>query len=322
MTSDNSSRRPVVGKNTEWMIPSDQMIIRRYKPLGYFAATLEDGFRAGQADEYEKREGQASEAAREYERQHSEQTGSITLINGEEMDLAGGFEQARGDSRTNYYANCWRLGTDEDPEIWERYANGRGVAIETTYEQLERCIAANQTVNFGKRADLLEEIFEEFTNRSLNALKARQIEDTNKKLEQILGLSKVQVEKIDNSIIIEGRDGASEGQSLSVAYAYLATLFEDSALNVPCVIDSPAVSIDYKKREKVAQIIPGLFNQLIIFVISPERQRFVDELDSDDIQYYTVHKTGTSGEVEKHTSKDFFMRFQSEEEQDAHKEVA
>lgn len=181
---------------------------------------------------------------------------------------------------------------------------------------------ASKSVNFSKRADLLEEMFEEFTERSLEALKARQIEETNEKLEQILGLSKVQVEEIDNSISIEGRDGASEGQSLSVAYAYLATLFEDSALNVPFVIDSPAVSIDYEKREEVAQIIPGLFNQLIIFVISPERERFVDELDSDDIQYYTVHKTGTPGEVEKHTSEDFFMEFQSEEEEDARKEAA
>lgn len=175
---------------------------------------------------------------------------------------------------------------------------------------------ASQTVNFGKRADLLEEIFEAFTDRSLDALKDRQIEDTNDKLEQILGLSKVQVEEIDNSIVIEGRDGASEGQSLSVAYAYLATLFEDSALSVPFVIDSPAVSIDYEKREEVARIIPGLFDQLLIFVISPERERFVDELDSDDIQYYTVHKTETPGEIEKHTDEEFFMEFQSEEERE------
>lgn len=181
---------------------------------------------------------------------------------------------------------------------------------------------ASGTVNFGKRADRLEKIFTEFTDRSLEALKKKQISDTNEKLEQILGLSKVQVEKIDNSIVIEGRDGASEGQSLSVAYAYLATLFEDSALNVPFVIDSPAVSIDYEKREEVAQIIPGLFNQLIIFIISPERERFVDELDSDDIQHFTVHKTETPGEVEKHTSKDFFMGFQSEEEKEEHQEIA
>jgi len=50
MTSDDSSRHPVTGKNTEWMIPSGRMIIRRYKPLRHFADTLENGFRAGQVE--------------------------------------------------------------------------------------------------------------------------------------------------------------------------------------------------------------------------------------------------------------------------------
>jgi hypothetical protein len=95
MTSGDSSRRPVTGKNTEWMIPSDQMIIRRYKTLRHFADTLENGFRAGQAEGYEQREGQTSEPAREHERQRSERTESMILNNGEEMDLASGIGQAR-----------------------------------------------------------------------------------------------------------------------------------------------------------------------------------------------------------------------------------
>ncbi|QCC51441.1 AAA family ATPase [Halapricum salinum] len=175
---------------------------------------------------------------------------------------------------------------------------------------------ASGTVHFGKKADLLEEIFDEFIDRCLESLKNKQIEETNHKLERILGYSRVQVEDIDNSIIVEGRDGTSEGQSLSIAYAYLSTLFEDSKLDVPFVIDSPAVSIDYDKREEVAHIISNLFDQLVIFVISPERERFVSELDSDDIQYLTVHKTDTPGEVVKHTSEDTFMEFQSEEEEE------
>ncbi|ODR83294.1 hypothetical protein BG842_14075 [Haladaptatus sp. W1] len=173
---------------------------------------------------------------------------------------------------------------------------------------------ASGTVNFAKKAAILESILDDFIEKCLASLKQQQIDETNKKLEQILGRSKVQVQDIDNSIVIEGRDGASEGQSLSIAYAYLSTLFEDSAINVPFIIDSPAVSIDYDRRDDVAHIISGLFDQLIIFVISPERERFVDELESDDIQYLTIHKTQTPGEIERHSSKDFFMEFQSEEE--------
>lgn len=186
-------------------------------------------------------------------------------------------------------------------------------------QRTEELREASNTVNFGKKADILESIFDDFIDKFLQSLKQNQIDETNKKLEQILGLSKVQVEDINNSIIIEGRDDISEGQSLSIAYAYLSTLFEDSAIDVPFVIDSPAVSIDYDKRAQVAPIISSLFDQLIIFVISPERERFVDELESDDIHYCTIHKTDTPGEIEKHLDKDFFMDFQSEEER---KEVA
>jgi len=181
-------------------------------------------------------------------------------------------------------------------------------------EQRREEVQASGTVNFGKKADLLEDIFDDFIDECLKSLKEKQIEETNEKLERILGLSKVQVEDIDNSIKIEGRDDISEGQALSIAYAYLSTLFEDSALDVPFVIDSPAVSIDYEKRAEVAPIISDLFDQLIIFVISPERRSFVDELESNDIQYCTIHKTDTPGEIEKHLDRDFFMDFQSEEE--------
>jgi hypothetical protein len=148
--SNDSSRRSVAGTHTDWMVPSDRMVIRRYKPLEYFADTLENGFRAGQADGYEAREGQVSQPARARERHQSNQTESLMLNNGEEMDLAEGVEQAREEARQNYYANCWRLGTDEDSEIWDQYADLRdGVAIETTFGQLEQHVAPDDDLYMG-----------------------------------------------------------------------------------------------------------------------------------------------------------------------------
>ena len=146
MSSEGPSRRPVAYKNMEWMIPSDRMVLRRYKPLEYFSDTLENGFRAGQAAEYEAREGQVSEQAREAEREQSERTEPMVLNNGEEMDLAKGMDDARQEARYNYYANCWRLGTDEDRDIWDQYADlVEGVAIETTFRQLEVHLAPDKT---------------------------------------------------------------------------------------------------------------------------------------------------------------------------------
>ncbi len=185
----------------------------------------------------------------------------------------------------------------------------------------EKVQEASDTVKFSKQSEKLEEIFDEFIDRSLYELKSRQIEQTNDRLKQILGLSEVQIESIDDSIKLRGKSGSSEGQSLSVAYAYLSTLFEDSQVDMPFVIDSPAVSLDHKVRREVARIVSGLFDQLVAFVISTEKEGFVQNLEprefdgTPDIQYYTVHKTGTPGKVRKHTDRDFFMEFTSEEEE-------
>jgi len=203
---------------------------------------------------------------------------------------------------------------NEQQELGLDWKNNIPLCKRKREQREEELRQASGTVNFGKKADILEDIFDDFIDKCLKSLKDKQIKETNEKLERILGLSKVQVEDIDHSIKIEGRDDISEGQSLSIAYAYLSTLFEDSALDVPFVIDSPAVSIDYEKRAEVAPIISDLFDQLVIFVISPERRSFVDELESSDIQYCTIHKIDTPGEIEKHLDKDFFMDFQSEEE--------
>jgi len=154
----------------------------------------------------------------------------------------------------------------------------------------------------------------------LGELKRDQIARTNERLTQILGLSEVQIGSIEESIQLEGRSGSSEGQALSVAYAYLSTLFEGSAVDLPFIIDSPAVSLDHKVRREVASIITDLFDQPIAFVISTEKEGFVESLEprqrdgEADIQYYTIHKTETPGEVKKHTDEEFFMEFTSEEE--------
>jgi len=204
---------------------------------------------------------------------------------------------------------------NEREELGLNWRNNIHLCRQKVEERKERVREASNTVNFGKRADILEDIFDDFIDEYLSTLKQNQIDETNQRLQKILGLSQVQIEDIDHSIKIKGKEDVSEGQSLSIAYAYLSTLFEDSAIDVPFIIDSPAVSIDYEKRAEVAPIISDLFDQLVIFVISSERERFVDELDSGDIKYCTVHKTETPGAVEKSLDKDYFMDFQSEEEE-------
>lgn len=185
----------------------------------------------------------------------------------------------------------------------------------TKYE--EKVEEATDTVTFSAQAEKLELIFEEFVRRAVESVKSEQIRKTNQRLERILKRSSVQIESIDDSINLRNKSGSSEGQSLAVAYAYLSTLFEESAVDMPFVIDSPAVSLDHKVRREVAPIISGLFDQVVAFIISTEKDGFIDNLDpdhEDGIKYYTIYKTEKPGELATHTDRDFFMQFTSEEE--------
>lgn len=214
--------------------------------------------------------------------------------------------------------------TTDDKAKRDRYELGwRDNIIEAKREvkkYRDKVETATSTVAFSKKADKLSNILDTFISRSLGELKRNQIARTNERLTQILGLSEVQIGSIEESIQLEGRSGSSEGQALSVAYAYLSTLFEGSAVDLPFIIDSPAVSLDHKVRREVASIITDLFDQPIAFVISTEKEGFVESLEprqrdgEADIQYFTIHKTETPGEVEKHTDEEFFMEFTSEEE--------
>ena len=184
--------------------------------------------------------------------------------------------------------------------------------------------AATDTVTFSAQAEKLDKIFDEFVNQAVAEVKRNQISKTNQRLNQILKRSSVQIDSIDDSINLKNKSGSSEGQSLAVAYAYLSTLFEGSAVDMPFVIDSPAVSLDHKVRSEVAPIISQLFDQVIAFIISTEKEGFVENLEpatDNDINYYTVYKTDSPGELRMYDDKDFFMEFTSEEEEDGNSQM-
>ncbi|WP_152423905.1 hypothetical protein [Natronobacterium lacisalsi] len=59
--------QPVAQPTGQWMVPSDRMILHRYKSMEHFDSVLENGFRAARAEDHERREGRASKPTREYE---------------------------------------------------------------------------------------------------------------------------------------------------------------------------------------------------------------------------------------------------------------
>lgn len=146
---------PLAFKNWRWMLPSDCMVIRRYKSFRFFKKVLEDEeFRFGPATDYQDDdplEGQATEPLREDEREGSERmSDSMTLAGGEEIDYAMGMENFRQGSQEQYFLNCWRVGTDEDPQFWQKFTPEEdGVAIETTVGQIKHALTTDLELYMG-----------------------------------------------------------------------------------------------------------------------------------------------------------------------------
>jgi DNA sulfur modification protein DndD len=121
--------------------------------------------------------------------------------------------------------------------------------------------------------------------------------DTNARIQSIMPNNAIRVHEVRKCLMLDGQDGGSVGETLSVAYAFLATLFNRSEHVLPFVVDSPANPIDLRVRERVAELIPQLGSQFIAFTISSERQQFLIPLEGKakrPIQYLTLFRRGAA----------------------------
>ena len=144
-----------------------------------------------------------------------------------------------------------------------------------------------------------------------NRLKEVIIAKTNEKLQEVIKDDVVEIEGIDGNIKLKRKGGASAGQELGIAYCFLGTLFEDSELEFPFVIDSPAGSLDFVRRAAIAKMIPNLFKQMVAFVTSSEVEEFADHFYSDnDAQFITIE--ADDGEVNIHHDVEYFDNYQKE----------
>lgn len=181
-------------------------------------------------------------------------------------------------------------------------------------EELEHKIAsATRTNEALRRKKIVEDLVEQIRTKATNRLKTEIIAKTNEKLKTVITDDIIQIDSIDQYIQLKGKNGASEGQTLSIAYCFLGTMFEDSELQFPFIIDSPAGKMDFMKRRAVAEILPTLFNQLIAFVTSAEVEQFADRFYSTECtQFVTAIAALEQEEVEVHLGKEFFDTYQRE----------
>ena len=189
---------------------------------------------------------------------------------------------------------------------------------EQEYQYYEQQIAKATRTNAALRKKIIvEELVRAIRNRATSDLKAEIVRKTNEKLKRVITDDFIEIESIDRYIKLDKRDGASEGQTLSIAYCFLGTLFEDSELEFPFVIDSPTGKMDFAKRQAVADIIPHVFNPMVAFVQSAEVERFADRFYANkDSQYITIIASPTGDSVEVHKGIEFFDSYQREHKGD------
>lgn len=186
------------------------------------------------------------------------------------------------------------------------------------FQKYEQQIAKATRTNVAfKKKNIIEELVMAIKERASTDLKAEIVRKTNEKLKRVITDDFIEVESIDRYIKLVKRDGASEGQTLSIAYCFLGTLFEDSELEFPFVIDSPTGKMDFEKRQAVADIIPLVFNQMIAFVQSAEVERFADRFyENTDSQFITIVASPNGDSVEIHSGIEFFDSYQREHKGD------
>lgn len=242
-------------------------------------------------------------------------------INEEKLLKAGGDKAERLQSEINELLGCIAVAQNNlerieskdefDEKLDEQNNLHRAKLALDDYEK--KIASATRTNNALRKKETVEKIILSIKEKATDALKDEIIRKTNEKIKTVITDDNIEIENIDRYIKLRDRNGASEGQTLSIGYCFLGTLFEDAELEFPFIIDSPTGKMDFDKRKAVASIIPKVFNQMIAFVQSAEVDRFADRFyKKENTQFLTVEASKDGGKVEIHEGEDYFDMYQQE----------
>lgn len=205
-----------------------------------------------------------------------------------------------------------RYGVDENSNI---------PLAKNSFDKLDKQYATEtETAGLREQSTFVIDLLKKIDDKASGLLRERVKDTTNEKLKTLLPNESIEVSKLEGALMLSSTDLAtkeavSEGQSLAIAYAFLSSLFQDAPYSLPFVVDSPAVSLDVEVRREVASLIPDLFNQVIFFVISSEKDGFADSFyNRPETRYITVSKP--NGEPTKiEYGKEAFANFHAQEDE-------
>jgi len=201
--------------------------------------------------------------------------------------------------------------SDNDARLNERNNLKKAMAELKKFE--EKIAAITQTNLSLKRKQKFEIYINQLIQLTNIQLKEDIIRKANEKIAKVITDDFIEIERIDQHIRLKQKGAASMGQTLSIAFCYIGTLFEDSELRFPFIIDSPVNSIDKEKRRAVAEIIPKIFNQMICFVMSAEVAGFAEKFYSmDDSQFITIESKSDSTVPVVNYEIEYFNNYQDE----------
>ena len=188
-----------------------------------------------------------------------------------------------------------RLQRYESPDATMADVETYGInVIENRIDVQERKVAEiTDTIDQRDKRDVLVAILEDAHRRAREAITRDICDNANSRISELMPDNTIEIERIEKCLILAGQEGGSVGETLSVAWAFLATLFNRSEHALPFVVDSPAGSIDLAIRPKIGELIPKLTGQFIAFTISSERDQFVTPLQqasSEKIQFVTLFR--------------------------------
>ncbi|WP_459557670.1 hypothetical protein [Lacunimicrobium album] len=155
----------------------------------------------------------------------------------------------------------------------------------------------SQTLALKGKRDILVKILEAAHQLARAGISREICTDANDRIESLMPNNAIRIREVNRCLLLQNQEGGSVGETLSVAYAFLATLFNRTDHDLPFVVDSPANPIDLRVRSKVAELIPRLTGQFLAFTISSEREGFLKNLEqsaSEPLQYITLFRKGAT----------------------------
>lgn len=207
--------------------------------------------------------------------------------------------------------------------------------IRREIEKLNNRVAQIEgTVRLRNQTMLISGLLDDAGQKARAKIKSELLEECNQRLSVILENDPLVIERIGDSIELQGQRGASAGQTLAIGYTFLMSVLNRGQNDFPLIVDSPAGPIDKGVRRRIGRLLPSLCSQIVGFTINTEREGFVNALESevDDIAYITLFRQTPGTRRMKDAlpqngytatrnailvdDRDYFFRFDIEEEEE------